>query len=264
MRIIKILFLAIGFLAHSQENLNSVVVEYTEITDFGILSKTTSTLIANSNIASYERINIKYNNNEEGQVVMKHNDSSSKKDSNKEYYFSNSQDKNIHFIDESIGVTKVFRDSDVNINWVIDSKGSLETLLGFKCKTARGFFRGREYKVWFTTEIPLRYGPWKLHGLPGLILKVKDNSNQIEIYASQVKYSKEEKPRWFDVDKTEKIYDIKDYVLLLNKEEENYFKEVMKKVQSKMPRGAKITNVDVGYNNRNNRYETVYEWEKKD
>lgn len=51
-----------------------------------------------------------------------------------------------------------------------------ENILGYNCKIAKTKFRGREYKVYFSEALPLSYGPWKFNGLPGIILKVEEET----------------------------------------------------------------------------------------
>ncbi|MDO5665054.1 MAG: GLPGLI family protein [Bacteroidia bacterium] len=58
------------------------------------------------------------------------------------------------------------------LNWEI-TKDTL-TVLNYLCRKATTTFRGRTYNAWFTLDIPIGDGPWKLYGLPGLILKAED------------------------------------------------------------------------------------------
>ena len=58
-------------------------------------------------------------------------------------------------------------------NWVITDETDI--ILGFPCIKATTNFRGREWIAFFTPDIPVQEGPWKLYGLPWLILKAYDS-----------------------------------------------------------------------------------------
>lgn len=99
------------------------------------------------------------------------------------------------------------REKKSNLNWKLSE--STETILGYKCSMATTNFRGREYIVFYTDNILTNIGPWKLHGLPGLILKVESHSYD-EIYkieATNLKMNKEKSKNYLNTyKKFEKKY----------------------------------------------------------
>jgi len=75
-------------------------------------------------------------------------------------------------------------DSIKQIKWKINNK--YKKILGYECQEAQCFFKCRNWTVWFSNEIPVSSGPWKLNGLPGLILEAKDDQKQISFVATEV------------------------------------------------------------------------------
>ncbi len=48
----------------------------------------------------------------------------------------------------------------------------------YPCHKAQTTFRGRTWTAWYTLDLPYNDGPWKLCGLPGLILHAQDSTRQ--------------------------------------------------------------------------------------
>ncbi|MBB4624659.1 GLPGLI family protein [Parabacteroides faecis] len=66
------------------------------------------------------------------------------------------------------------------------------TILSYICRKATCYFRGRKYEAWYTQEIPRSEGPWKLQGLPGLILKASDKQGHYTFTCSGIEKSRKE------------------------------------------------------------------------
>ena len=48
------------------------------------------------------------------------------------------------------------------------------TVGGYLCQKAVGKYGGRTWTAWYSEDVSAPYGPWKLRGLPGMILKAED------------------------------------------------------------------------------------------
>jgi GLPGLI family protein len=98
-------------------------------------------------------------------------------------FYYRSLDKNEYLDEEFIPLINsrfVIRGELEKPEWNI-SPDSIKTIEGYTCLMAKGFVRGRDYAVWFTPDIPVSAGPWKLWGLPGLIVSVQSNGDGAEM-----------------------------------------------------------------------------------
>ncbi len=97
-------------------------------------------------------------------------DKKSKKLYEKNYLF----DEGDYFTEE-----KTFK-----LKWVlVDEKKNIGSFECFKAKTK---FRGREYTAWYTISVPVSFGPWKLNGLPGLIVEATDESGLVQFRLKKI------------------------------------------------------------------------------
>ena len=90
-------------------------------------------------------------------------------------YLLINEDASQYISSNSIAMTRyVYEEPEPEYAWEI--LDSTDTICGYECVKARCKFRGREWTVWYTEEIPLSRGPWKLRGLPGMILRADDST----------------------------------------------------------------------------------------
>lgn len=71
-------------------------------------------------------------------------------------------------------------------------KEETKMICNYRCQKAVCHFRGRDFTAWFTSDIPIIYGPWKFGGLPGLILRLSDSAGEYTFEC--VKIERKKKP----------------------------------------------------------------------
>lgn len=64
------------------------------------------------------------------------------------------------------------------LNWKI-LKDTL-SFSGIHAQKATATYKGRNWIAWFAPELPFTSGPWKLNGLPGLIVEAYDDKKEVQ------------------------------------------------------------------------------------
>lgn len=74
---------------------------------------------------------------------------------------------------------KFLINDELNYSWKITNE--TKKIKDYTCYKATTTFRGNNFEVWFTPDIPINAGPWKWYGLPGLIVEASDTEKS-EVY----------------------------------------------------------------------------------
>ena len=83
------------------------------------------------------------------------------------------------------GKTHEYVEDIADKGWNIEEGDTV--ILGYHCNKATCTFRGRTWTAWFTPEIPISEGPWKLDGLPGMILFAEETKHQFRFECIGIK-----------------------------------------------------------------------------
>lgn len=80
-------------------------------------------------------------------------------------------------------------DSTENLVWNLN--GDLKNFKNFVLQKATTEFGGRKWIAWFCKEMPISFGPYKFHGLPGLIFELYDEKRNYLFQLQEVRNSPE-------------------------------------------------------------------------
>jgi len=113
----------------------------------------------------------------------------------------------------SLDMTLYNASQQVKMNWKIWPEKN--KIGNWNVQRAETDFAGRHWIAWFTNDIPIQDGPYKFHGLPGLIVKIEDKTGSHKMELKGIKnnaserdimISEFEKPIPIDYKKYQAVY----------------------------------------------------------
>lgn len=78
------------------------------------------------------------------------------------------------------------------LKWTINIENK-KKIGKYNCTEAKTWFNGRNYTVWFTFDVPIKFGPLKLHQLPGLVVQVLEDTGLFKINIKSITKSSSNK-----------------------------------------------------------------------
>lgn len=73
----------------------------------------------------------------------------------------------------------------IDFDWILEDV--TKQINGYSCKSATLDYGGRQWKAWYTLEVPISSGPYKFQGLPGLIVKISDATGSYDFELEKIK-----------------------------------------------------------------------------
>lgn len=192
MRLNYILFLlTTGLICFGQKQSVNIEVEYQQFYEVNVFeqlfSTSHATLYANNNTSIYKVfIGEDLRSQPYNKEAATASDPSVDKAFDGDYLKVDIKEKEILFYDIILKNHFLIKDIYNEFNWNILNE--TKTIQGYECIKASTKYRGREWIAWFTPQISLPFGPWKLHGLPGLILEANDAKNEITYKAVKIQF----------------------------------------------------------------------------
>src|SRR5699024_3278417 len=159
--------------------------------------------------------------------------------------------------------TQQINDTPPSLDWQITDEN--KEIGGYIAIKAEVTFRGRDFEVWFTPEIPISAGPWKLYGLPGLILEAEDIEGKWKWQARNIKYPADFDAEIFvinpkDIDETSSLQEaMKQH--LANRAKEDRLRQARVNQINNSQSEYKIISSEVIESGREGWLEPEYEWE---
>lgn len=101
------------------------------------------------------------------------------------YVVKSTEPGNLKVYDTAGTEQYIVEESLENIEWTL-VEDSVKNVLGYDCIMATADYHGRKWTVWFTPELPVQAGPWKLGGLPGLILEADADNGVYSFIATGI------------------------------------------------------------------------------
>lgn len=103
----------------------------------------------------------------------------------RKYYLDYDEQKRLEFLYESDCRTSMWIEEEYKpLEWTILNE--TKTIGDFTAIAAEAYISDRKWIAYFTLDIPINYGPWRLHGLPGLVLEAHSLPDEREdVYVNQ-------------------------------------------------------------------------------
>jgi len=105
---------------------------------------------------------------------------------------------------------------------------------GMKCQKAVAKVYGREYEAWFSADIPIPYGPWKLNGLPGLILEARSTDGEINFEIREIQQASNEPHEIMPPSEGKNIEGYANFFALQDKKTEEWIKAARAQVAERL------------------------------